>query len=71
MFCFDFDLYCACCSSYCHVVDFIQAEVEGVNEEEKEEDRVLTLEELLSKVGLQEKKTLFEQEQIDMESLVS
>ena len=32
---------------------------------------MLTLEDLLSKVGLHEKKTLFEQEQIDMESLVS
>ena len=38
--------------------------------EEEETEEVLSLEQLLSKVGLEEKKTLFEQEQIDMESLV-
>ncbi|XP_060595144.1 phospholipase DDHD2-like [Ruditapes philippinarum] len=36
----------------------------------QEEDSTLTLAELLSKVGLQEKLSLFEQEQIDMESLI-
>ena len=49
---------------------YFQAEPEGLKEE-AEPERSLTLEELLAKVGLQEKKTLFEQEQIDMESLVS
>lgn len=38
--------------------------------DDQKEESVLTLEELLSKVGLQEKKTLFEQEQIDIDSLV-
>jgi len=38
--------------------------------DEGEEETPLTLADLLAKVGLQEKVTLFEQEQIDMESLV-
>ena len=39
-------------------------------DQSQEEESTLTLVELLSKVGLQDKQSLFEQEQIDMESLV-
>jgi hypothetical protein len=51
---------------------FKQSEVEPTEsgDQLQEEDSTLTLAELLSKVGLQEKLSLFEQEQIDMESLV-
>ena len=40
-------------------------------ENDLEETTEMTLEELLAKVGLQDKAALFEQEQMDMESLVS
>ena len=50
----------------------LQAPTEPVDQDQSaEEESTLTLEDLLSKVGLQEKITLFQEEQIDMESLVS
>ncbi|XP_053407052.1 phospholipase DDHD2-like isoform X2 [Mercenaria mercenaria] len=45
-------------------------EPEESGDQSEEEESTLTLAELLSKVGLHDKQTLFEQEQIDMEALI-
>ncbi|KAL4231202.1 S23-interacting protein [Mactra antiquata] len=47
-----------------------EPEVEEIEDSVEDEDSTLTMEELLSKVGLQDKLALFRQEQIDMESLI-